>query len=308
MRGPARSAAEWLERLPVVPMGAAVPRILHQNFLAGEAAIPAPMRAVRDALRAANPGWADRFWDAPLAEAFIAEVYGPDVLNRYCRIGPDYYAARSDLLRYLALYRQGGVYLDIKSTCDRPLDTAIRPGDRFLLMHYPHLMQGARTPEADEGLRRNLREIAHLPHGEYVQWVIACVPGHPYLRAVIAQVLANIDAYSPLRFGVGGAGTVRLTGPVAYTLTIEPIRDAHPHDGPMSAADRGFVYSGLPAGTTHQAVFGARTYYQNLAAPIVASSRTMTLAVGVLRFAMRFGPVGAAARRIRAMLARRRIT
>ncbi|NHA15351.1 glycosyltransferase family 32 protein [Thioalkalivibrio sp. XN279] len=287
-------------------MGGSIPRILHQHFLIGEAAIPAPVRAVRDALRAANPHWIYSFWDSPRAEAFIGETYGSEILSRYRRIRPEYYAARSDLLRYLALYAQGGVYLDIKSTCDRPLDSAIRPEDRFLLLHFPHMMAGSRTPSANAFLRSFLPEVAHLPNGEFAQWVIVTVPGHPYLRAVIDRVLQNIDSYSPFRLGMAGGGTLRLTGPIAYSLEIDAIRDCHPHSGPMSANERGFVYSGLDQGVDHRKVFGRGVHYGDLRGPIIETSRGIDLLARAIPALTKIPLVASIGRRLRARSIRRK--
>jgi inositol phosphorylceramide mannosyltransferase catalytic subunit len=238
----------------------------------------------------ANPAWSYSFWDAERAEAFIAEAYGLDVLARYRRIRPEYHAARSDLLRYLALYRLGGVYLDIKSSCRVPLDEALRPEDRFLLMHWD---LGQIVPHA---------ELSHVAQGEYLQWCIATVPGHPYLREVIDRVLRNIDHYAPWRSGTGRWGTLRLTGPVAYTLAIEPVRECHPHTYIADPAARGFVYSDLPGAEVHRELFGREKHYTALEAPIVEP----TWPVAVLSQAIRWGkrmPGGAAlARRLRPLL------
>jgi hypothetical protein len=289
-------------------MGESIPRILHQHFLAGEAAMPQAVRSVRDALRDANQSWEYSFWDAHRAEAFIRDTYGDAILSRYLRIRPEYYAARSDLLRYLTLYVQGGVYLDIKSTCDRPLDDAIRPDDKYLLLNYPHMMKEARTERFDGFLKSSLPEIAHLTNGEYVQWVIVTVPGHPFLRAVIMRVLASIDDYSPLRYGTACGGTLRLSGPVPYSLEIEAIRDRHPHTGPMSASDRGFHYSGLGGSLMqHRQVFGTQSYH-DLEIPIIDVSPATAVLARVLRRATRNERLAQWARRLRARLIARRST
>lgn len=275
--------------LPTFPVGDAIPRILHQHFLAGEAAIPEPVRAIRDGLRAANPGWSYSFWDARRAETWIGETYGKDVLARYLRIQPEYYAARSDLLRYLNLYAQGGVYLDIKSTCDRPLDAAIRPGDKYILMPW----------EADQ--RYEHPELAHLADGEYAQWAIISVAGHPYLRAVIQRVLANVAAYAEWRNGVGMHATLRVTGPIAYSLAIEEIRPRHPHTWLSVPSDRGFRYTALARGDSHRPIFGK--HYAEIKTPMVAPSPLEAVLLGGVRWIKRFPPAATAVRHIRSVCA-----
>lgn len=66
-------------------------------------------------MAAANPGWEHRLYNSAKAERFIADHYGVGTLAAYLRIGPEYGAARADLLRYLVIYKHGGVYLDLQS-------------------------------------------------------------------------------------------------------------------------------------------------------------------------------------------------
>jgi inositol phosphorylceramide mannosyltransferase catalytic subunit len=260
-------------RLPELPMGTEIPRIIHQHYFPGEAALPAPIRGVRDALRDRNPGWTYKLWDLQAAEAFISAEFGDEVLQRFRRIAPEYYGARSDLLRYLNIYAEGGVYLDIKSTCERPLDQAILPDDKFLLFHFPHIMEGARTPAIHQNYTKTHPDLIPHKNGEYVQWVIVSVPGHPYMRAVIENVLHRIDTYTPFTHGVGKVASVRLTGPVPYTHVIHRILDQHPHTPPMSSSERGFLFSGFGDQHTHEQhnPTGAK-HYSRLGLPLTYCS------------------------------------
>jgi inositol phosphorylceramide mannosyltransferase catalytic subunit len=275
-------------RLPDLPMGREIPRSLHQIFLQGEAALPAPIREVRDCLRAANPDWAYTLWDTASGEAIIAETYGDAVLRRFRRIAPEYHAARSDLLRYLVLYARGGVYLDLKSTCDRPLDEAILSGDRYLVMQW--------NPD----VRTHHPELSHVETGEHVQWALASVRGHPILREVIEHVLRNIDRYSEWRFGTGYFGTLRLTGPIAYTLVVEQVRTRHPHSYVTASSERGFIYSGLERTDAHFHLYDK--HYTALKTPMVEPSPVEAALVRGVRWIKRVPPGAAAVRWLRAVL------
>jgi hypothetical protein len=197
-----------------------IPRILHQIYLGG--ALPGDLRANVDALKGKNPGWAHRLYDELEAETFITQHYGRDVLDRYLRIDPHYRAARADLLRHLILFKAGGVYCDIRSTFDRPLDQSIRDDDRYLLAQWRN---GPGEPNEGWGLHRDLVQIAG---GEFMTHFIICEPGHAFTEAVIHRILQNIDQYRPWS-AVGRTGVLRTTGPIAYTLAIWPILHRHPH-------------------------------------------------------------------------------
>lgn len=277
--------------LPEYVLGDAIPRILHQNFMAGEAAIPSRVDSIRNGLRTANPSWMYSFWDAPRAEQFVRETYGSRVLARYLSIRPEYYAARSDLFRYLVLYAQGGIYFDMKSTCTAPLDSLARPGEKFLLLNT--------------GVGGDFREFAGLGTGEYSQWVIVTVAGHPYLRRVIERVLDNIDRYRSWRDGVGFMGTLRTTGPIAYTLAIHGVQSDALHTEVIDPHSRGLVYSAFESHLSHRFVYGHRAHYSTLTSPLVdepAVDRLLGKGVAALHAIPGFGPIAAALRPMRRRL------
>jgi mannosyltransferase OCH1-like enzyme len=197
-----------------------IPRILHQIYLGGTLATE--LRDNVDDLKRKNPDWEHRLYDEHEAEKFITRHYGREVLDRYLRIDPHYRAARADLLRHLILYKAGGVYCDMRSSFDRPLDESIHDEDRYLLAQWHN---GPGQQNDGWGLHRDL---VHVPGGEFMTHFIICEPGHAFSDAVIRSILQNIDQYRPWS-AVGRTGVLRTTGPIAYTLAIWPILHEHPH-------------------------------------------------------------------------------
>lgn len=240
-----------------------IPRVVHQ--LAIGQAVPPSLAAVREALIVANPGWEFRLYDGQAVERFIAAEYGPDMLARYRSIRPGYGAARADLARYLLVHRLGGLYLDLKSTADRPLDEVIRPDDRYLLSQW-------RNRRGEEHFTWGLdRELADVPGGALQQWFIASTPEHPFLKAVIDEVCHRIDHYNPWRDGVGGAGVFHLTGPIAYTRAIWVVKCKHSHRLLANEREAGLVYS-TGAGLSHRAL--AAGHYARRHDPLVGAALT----------------------------------
>lgn len=92
---------------------------------------------------------------------------------------------------------------------------------------------------------------------------------------MIDRVLGNLAGYRPFRDGVGNLGVLRLTGPVAYTLAIHPIRDAHPHRY-VRSEEIGLAYTILADQTVHYRVQGA--HYSQLRRPIVRQDALRTAA------------------------------
>lgn len=251
--------AYWLDALPQFDDTGRISRIIHQVY--PTLSLPAPLQANVAAMRSANPGWEHRLYDEAACQAFIAEHYGEVVLDRYLRINPRYGAARGDLVRYLIVYALGGVYLDIKSYFDRPLDSAISEDDAFILAQWSN------APDGDNPGFGFHPDVDDLPGGEYQQWHVIAAPMHPFLRAVIAKVLANIETYRPWRHGVGRNGVFRVTGPIAYTRAILPIVHRHPHKFYADSGMIGLRYS-IGEGYRHLAAFP--THYSLHTEPVAA--------------------------------------
>lgn len=240
-----------------------IPKIIHQTF--SDTQLPAILRGNIARLKALNPTWEYRFYDDDDMSRFIVANYDSRILDCFNRLNPEYGAARADLFRYLLMYKFGGVYLDIKSSLHISLDTVLRADDHYLLSYW----QNGRG-EAFEGWTLNFPELRHIARGEFMQWHIVAAPEHPFLKAVIDAVLKNIECYQHGVHGVGKMGVVRVTGPIAYTLAIEPLLKHHPHRFVDSYADLGFEYnifrrSGNPK--SHHALF--KKHYSELTAPIV---------------------------------------
>jgi hypothetical protein len=237
---------------------AAIPRVVHQTFPTRD--LPEDLARNLAAARAMNPGWDFRLYDDAACAAYIAEAYGADMLRLYHRISPLYGAARADLFRYLLVYREGGMYLDVKSRITRPLDDVLRADDAYVLSNWNYPPDHA---YGDYGIHNDL---AHLPGGEFQQWHVIAAAGHPFLAAVIDTVTDRIQRYRPWRNGSGKPAVLRITGPIAYTLAIAPLLGRHPHRTVDAERDLGLGYS-IRAQQGHVGLFA--THYGEQKAPLV---------------------------------------
>jgi len=260
--------------------GKGIPKIIHQTFQTRS--VPPEIEKNIRGIRELNPQWTYRLYDDEDIVDFIGSSYGPRMLNYFKRIDPRYGAARADFFRYLLMYRCGGVYLDIKSRPTIRLDSILHPDDCYILSRWRN-----KEGEPFQGWGFYPR-LGDLPEGEFQQWHIVASPGHPFLEAVIAGVLRNIDEYDPFRHGVGKFGVLALTGPVAYTRAINPIMHRHPHRVADSDTELGFEYSIYGTRTGHTRIFPS--HYRDVNAPIVrlgllgtAGRRTRRLGFRVLR-------------------------
>jgi inositol phosphorylceramide mannosyltransferase catalytic subunit len=251
--------------LPEFSRSEGIPKIIHQNFFPGWRNVPEHLKLLTRDLLDRNPGWELQFVDAERADTFIEANYGSEVLQAFHSIDPAYYAARSDLLRYLLLYADGGVYFDIKSTGSRPLNEVLLADEQFILSFWPQ-ESGYLGGGWSAG---KWKELQHIPRGAYMQWFIVSARGHPYLRAVIERILARIANYSVFRDRVGRSGVLRLTGPVAFTLAIDSIREAHPHRIVEAERDLGFLYQVKGPSALKDRSAGVKRHYSTYSIPII---------------------------------------
>lgn len=240
-----------------------IPRIIHQTA-PRDSLTPAVLENVAH-VRALHPGWDYCFYDDDEVVK-VVRSFGPAVFGAFSRINPKYGAARADLFRYLLMYRFGGVYIDIKASMEQPLDAILRPDDEYLLAHWNN-----RRGEAYQGWGLH-PELRAMPRGELQQWHVIARPEHPFLRNVVANVLANIARYSPDTHGVGKKGVLRTTGPIAYTRAIVPLMAEHPHRLFDTHAAMGLRYSIFEDESrfAHKALF--KTHYSQLDEPVVLAA------------------------------------
>ena len=216
-------------------MGDSIPKVIHQIYIHENKTLPAEIKRNIAHLKVMNPDWELKIYDDDDINSYIKTHY-PELVDIYNKINPIYAAAKADFFRYLLIYNEGGVYLDLKSSVEKPLDSIIQKGDKYLLSHWQN---------SPGGLHANMgfHSCITSSFGEFQQWHIVATKGHPFLKAVVENVCNNIQNYNPILHDTGGWGVVNLTGPIAYSLAIEPIIDLYPHRLERDNSKYGLIYS-----------------------------------------------------------------
>lgn len=119
---------------------------------------------------AMNPGAAYTLAGAEWADRFVDRHYADDEPLRRTYHALHNPGLKSDLLRYLVLGREGGIYTDVDTVALRPLDAWVPRGWRARV----RLVVGL---EYD---RRDHKPWREFPYDvQFAQWTIAAAPGHP---------------------------------------------------------------------------------------------------------------------------------
>lgn len=209
-----------------LPMGNNIPKVVHHTYPTRD--LNPDLKANLDNLKKQNPDWEFRFYDDADQISFINANF-PELSKYYYAINSDYGAAKADLFRYLLIYKYGGVYLDIKSTLSRPLNSIVMDDTKFILAYWELASDGYHPEIEDE-------------NGEFEQWHVISVSGHPFLKSVINNICRNIAVYNPFLDGRGAIATLKVTGPIAYSLAIAPLVKLWPHTIGKDS-DFGLIYS-----------------------------------------------------------------
>jgi mannosyltransferase OCH1-like enzyme len=239
----------------IIPMGTEIPKVIHQTY--PNDFMPEEIRKNIQVLKSLNPNWEYKLYSDDDVKEYISQ-YFPDILDNYISINPNYGAVRADLFRYLLIYNEGGVYLDIKSSFSIPLNDSLWPNDTYILSHWDwsgQFKNWGKHPEITN------------PKGEFQQCFIISAKGHPFLKAVIEKVVNNVNNYNYSEDGTGKMVVLRLTGPIAYTLAISPLLSMYKSRLVNSEKDLGYIYSIYETKKSHESQF--KKHYSTLTEPIV---------------------------------------
>lgn len=240
-----------------------VPKKIHQIYTKGWHTLPESVITSIARLKQNNPQWSYHFYDNNIIKDFIRQHYGEEMLNIWLKINPEYGAARADFFRYLMLYVEGGVYLDIKSACSRPLDEVIPDDCELMLCSWQSTACGLRKQTGHHD------ELCFLENGEYQQWNITVSPRSPWIKSVIDEVVSRITSYKPWVYGIGRMGVLRTTGPIPFSIAIARISSSPGFYHIKNYRDSGFVYTSVDKTTLKQI---KKSQYARLKTPVVTLS------------------------------------
>jgi mannosyltransferase OCH1-like enzyme len=181
-----------------------IPRIIHQIWIQGFAALPEIYRRASKTWQEKNQGCTYKLWDDEALQKFMyAEA--PDWLPLY-QLQPEM-TAKSDVARYALLFVRGGLYADTDTECLRPVAGMLEGSQASLFVQVydnPWTRVRGRPPQYER--------VANA--------VLASVPAHPVWRGVRAAIEQN-----PLCWWV----TAR-TGPMVLEPRVTSYAKHHPRD------------------------------------------------------------------------------
>jgi mannosyltransferase OCH1-like enzyme len=134
-----------------------------------------------------NPDYNHKIYTDDEIDAFVNENFPGIIANCYNKL--NIIVAKVDFWRYLILYKYGGIYLDMDSSINQPLNQLIKDTDEAII-----------TAEKNPNV--------------FVQWALIFNKEHPILKKTIDLIIENIS-YNKYPNDIH-----RMTGPSVFSEAV----------------------------------------------------------------------------------------
>lgn len=213
-------------KLPEPKSGNNTPRVLHRTYISEEKA--SVYYRARKITLDNNPGLEEKFYSDQDVDDYIKKNFSDRIYRAYNSINPIYGPAKADFFRYLVIYLEGGLYLDIKSVAKKNLSSLFEQNKLIISKG-----REKKFLRSDFGLRATLSNnfnwssFSGIECGEYNNWHFMAPPGNKILAKVIQQMISNIEygkKYTS-EYTYGEYSVLVLTGPIMFSRVIEKYKD-----------------------------------------------------------------------------------
>ena len=161
-------------------------------------------------------------FDDQMVENYIKDNYSQRIYNAYNMINKDYGACKADFFRYLVIYKEGGIYLDIKSMLQQNIDKEINENKLIISKgrYDPYPFKYGLLKQYQNAY--NWSYFTDVSNGEYNNWHFISPAGNKILGKVIQQMISNIEyGYKNKNiYKQGEYSVLAMTGPIMFSKTI----------------------------------------------------------------------------------------
>ena len=169
-----------------------IPKIIHQIWEGRDGSIPGDLLLrMAETWKEENPSWEYRFWNYKTIDQFLLE-YFPGFIDKYFSFRYD--VQRWDAIRYLILFKLGGVYADLDYECLEPLDW---------LSGSKNCCLGLDPPE-----HSSIFNKSYIISNAFM----AVKPRHPFFQCIIKEISNNYsDAQDKFNYVLETTGPYMLS-------------------------------------------------------------------------------------------------
>ena len=151
------------------------------------------------------------------ADNFVRKHYAdrPDILEVFLQLKLP--VLRSDLLRYMLLESEGGVYSDLDTVLERPVRDWIPRGMRSKVRAIIGVEYDQLDGEPYHGMSERI---------QFCQWTMAASRGHPIMKKIVKKVVAALNEIAVSKtttiadFSPSDDEVLKVSGPVIWTRAV----------------------------------------------------------------------------------------
>ncbi|XZF16130.1 glycosyltransferase family 32 protein [Chitinophagaceae bacterium MMS25-I14] len=170
-----------------------IPRVIHQTWKTSD--VPDDMRQMAVTWQQNHHGWKYMLWTDEMNRRFVATHF-PEYLSIYDRFPAA--IQRVDAVRYMILYKLGGIFVDLDFECLR----------NIMPLLEGHICVFGREPDAHCSIHNKKQIISNA--------FMASVPGHDFFYAILEEIKSGPQITSH-RFD----RVLESTGPFMLTRVYE---------------------------------------------------------------------------------------
>jgi hypothetical protein len=204
--------------------GGRIPKRVYQTWLRPE--LPLILAREVKRFRRLNPDYSFCFFDNQrMSDYMETNYFGHPILKAFQDVRMP--AEKADIWRYCILYREGGVYADIKSALKVPISTLLTPDASELISFEGNTWKNfldvtcyadprVFLPAPPDSIRSNLEH----PYNVIVNWFLCFEKGSPILEQVINLIVRHCAFYRGRMFEIVNIAGNHFTGPLAFTQGV----------------------------------------------------------------------------------------
>jgi len=190
-----------------------IPRIIHQIYIQGESELQDFIKDVIEENKRNNPDYIFKIYSYDDIKKYIYNNTNDKIIKCFEKLNPECYTCLSDFFRYIIVYYEGGIYLDVKTGINKPLN-------RWVTNDKLHInLSPLDSSSYNNELLDKYYDSEHKPKGDarqIIQNIIMYPKNHPLLKKVIDDMCYNITN------NTNSNNILFMTGPVMYTKAIAP--------------------------------------------------------------------------------------
>jgi len=157
-----------------------IPKIIHQVWEGRSDPLPDFYKQLGETWKKHHPDWKYEFWNGDRMETFIENNF-PYFTDTYFNF--KYNIQRWDVIRYLILYKIGGMYVDFDYECLKPFDDHIIGKEKCYFAMDPN--------EHSRAFRKDIY---------FNNALMITAPGHPFFEHIINHIQNTTIIYSESKF------------------------------------------------------------------------------------------------------------